>query len=94
VYQFESLVLILELSSGQMKWTLRILALVIATVCGIAFLGHICLLPLNYNFAHHRFYPGVFENGYFMDTMWLGLGFLCSGILYLYLGRKMRKNPN
>jgi hypothetical protein len=73
-----------------MKWALRIFTLVTATVCGIAFLGHICLLPLSYNFAHHRFYPGVFENGYLTDTLWLGLGFLCSGILYLYLVRCMR----
>jgi hypothetical protein len=45
---------------------------------------------LNYNYEHHRFLPFVVEEGYITDTMWLGLGFLCSVILYLSLVRKMR----
>jgi UDP-N-acetylmuramyl pentapeptide phosphotransferase/UDP-N-acetylglucosamine-1-phosphate transferase len=75
-----------------MKWTLRLLALASTTVCGIFFLTFICLLPRNYNFEHHRFLPGVTKD--FPIVIGVGLGFLCSGILYLYLVRNMRQNSN
>jgi cell division protein FtsW (lipid II flippase) len=71
-----------------MKWALRILALAITTVCGISFLGHICFLLLDYNYEHRRFPPFVKEA--IPDTIWLGLGFLCSAICYFYLVRNMR----
>jgi hypothetical protein len=73
-----------------MKWALRIIALVITTLCGIAFLFFVFGLFLNYNYEHHRFLPFVVEEGYISDTIWLGLGFLCSVILYLSRVRKMR----
>jgi len=73
-----------------MKWALRIFALVITTLCGIAFLFFVFGLFWNYNYEHHRFLPFVVEEGYITDTIWLGLGFLCSVILYLSLVRKMR----
>jgi hypothetical protein len=75
-----------------MKWTLRLLALASTTVCGIAFLMDIATLLLNYNYEHHRFPPYVVPYTYY--TIWFGLGFLCSGIVYLYVVRKMRKNSN
>jgi hypothetical protein len=77
-----------------MKWALRILALVTATVCGIAFPIFIVGLLLNYNYEHHRFLPSVVEKGYITDAIWLGLGLLCSVILYLFLVRKMRPRSN
>jgi hypothetical protein len=70
-----------------MKWALRILALAGTTVCGIAFLLDAGLLLNNYNYEHHRFLP--FAVRYIPDTIWFGLGFLCSAILYLSLVRKM-----
>jgi hypothetical protein len=71
-----------------MKWTVRILALVGTTVSGIALLIDVVTLLLNYNYAHHRFPPYIVN--YISFTIWAGLGFLCSGIVYLYLVRKMR----
>jgi len=73
-----------------MKLALRLLALIVTTVCGIAFLMDIATLLLNYNYKHHRFLPFIVEHGYITDTIWLGIGFVCSGILYLHLVRKMR----
>jgi hypothetical protein len=73
-----------------MKWTLRVLTLAGATVCGISFVGHIALLLRFYNYTRHRFYPFIVEDGYVTDTILLGLGLLCSGSLYLYLVRDMR----
>jgi len=75
-----------------MKWTVRILALVGTTVCGIAFLIDVVTLLLNYNYEHHRFPPYIVR--YISCTIWAGLGFLCSGIVYLYLVRKMRPISN
>jgi len=75
-----------------MKWTLRLLALASTTVCGIAFLMYIVTLLLNYNYEHHRFPPYVVPD--ISYTIRFGLGFLCSGIVYLYLVRKMRQNSN
>jgi hypothetical protein len=46
-----------------MKWALRIIALVITTLCGIAFLFFVFGLLLNYNYEHHRFLPFVVEEG-------------------------------
>jgi hypothetical protein len=77
-----------------MKWALRILALAIATLCGVAFLFFVFGPFLNYNYEHHRFLPFVVEEGYITDTVWLGLGFLCSVILYFSLVRKMRLHSN
>jgi hypothetical protein len=71
-----------------MKWTVRLLALASTTVCGIVFLHDIATLLLRYNYAHHRFPPYVVH--YIPETIWFGLGFLCSGILYFYLVRRMR----
>ncbi|HWY23064.1 MAG TPA: hypothetical protein VNX26_17700 [Candidatus Acidoferrum sp.] len=71
-----------------MMWTLRLLALASTTVCGVAFLIDIVTLLLNYNYEHHRFPPFVVP--YISATIWMGLCFLCSGILYLYLVRTMR----
>jgi len=75
-----------------MKWAVRILALVSATVCGIAFLIEIVTLLLNYNYEHHRFLPWVVPH--ISYAIWFGLALLCSGITYLYLVRKMRQNSN
>jgi hypothetical protein len=75
-----------------MKWTLRLLALASTAVCGMVVLTFVCLLPRNYNFEHHRFLP--FVTKYFPIMIGVGVGFLCSGILYLYLVRKMRPNSN
>jgi hypothetical protein len=75
-----------------MKWTLRLLALASTTVCGMFVLTFVCLLPRNYNFEHHRFLP--FVTKYFPIVIGACVGFLCSGILYLYLVRKMRPNSN
>ena len=75
-----------------MKWTLRLSALASTTVCGIFFLAFVCLLPRNYNFEHHRFLPSAAKD--FPIVIAVGLGFLCSGILYLYLVRNMRSNSN
>jgi hypothetical protein len=73
-----------------MKLVLRLLALIVATVCGIAFLIDIATLLLNYNYKHHRFLPFIVERSYITDTIWFGVGFVCSVILYLYSVRKMR----
>ena len=72
-----------------MKWTLRLLALASATVCGITFLIEIVTLLLTYNYKHHRFPPYVMSD--ISYAKWFGLGLLGSGILYLYLVRNMRQ---
>jgi hypothetical protein len=73
-----------------MKWLLRLLALASSTVCGIFLLTFICLLPRNYNYEHRLFLPFIKEE--IPTVICIGLGFLCSGTLYLYLVRKMRPN--
>jgi hypothetical protein len=75
-----------------MKWTIRILALVGTTVCGIVFLHDLATLLLRYNYEHHRFPPYVVH--YIPETIWFGVAFLCSVIVYLYLVRKMRHISN
>ena len=39
------------------KRSLRLLALVSTTVFSLFFVGHICFLRFDYNYAHHRFPP-------------------------------------
>jgi len=73
-----------------MKWFLRVLALASTTVCGIFVLTFVCLLPRNYNWKHHRFPPYITEDLH--TVIWVAFVFLCSGVLYLYLVRKMRPN--
>jgi hypothetical protein len=72
------------------KYSLRLLALASATVCGIFFLGHVLLLLAAYNYSHHRFAPALVKPSDFSDTILLGVGFLCSGILYRVVARSMR----
>jgi hypothetical protein len=74
-----------------MKRALRLFALAGITVCGITFLMDAVGLLLNYNYEHHRFLPFIVEHGYITNTIWAGLGLLCSVIAYLYLVRKMRR---
>jgi len=71
-----------------MKWTVRILALVSTTVCGIAFLIEIVALLVSYNYKHHRFPPWVVPH--ISYAIWFGFALLCSGTVYLL--RKMRQN--
>lgn len=72
----------------QRKCFLRLLALASTTVCGIFFLSHLLNLLFGYNYAHHRFAPGPVGPRDFTETLLLGVGLLCSGILYRVLPRK------
>jgi hypothetical protein len=72
-----------------MNWILRLLALASTTVCAIAFLIETVTLLLNYNYQHHRFPPFVVRDISYAISF--GLGLVCSGIVYLYLVRKMRR---
>ena len=74
----------------QMKWALRIVSLVAATISGIGFLASLVILLLNYNFEHHRFVPFVVEDGYVTHAMWWGLGLLGSVFIYVSVVRNMR----
>ncbi|MGC2246386.1 MAG: hypothetical protein WA609_07260 [Terriglobales bacterium] len=60
-----------------MKRFLRLLVLIGATVYGLSFLLHICSYP-------KEDIP---------SEVWAGLIFLCCGLIYLYLVRKMRPTP-
>ncbi len=75
-------------SVAQVKWFLRFLALASTAICGIFFLTFVFLLPRNYNWTAHRFPPYIKET--FPTMIAVGAGFLCSGVLYLYLVRAMR----
>jgi hypothetical protein len=74
----------------QMKHCVRLLALASTTVCGIFFLAYMLLLLVGYNYKYHRFAPGIVQRSDFTATSLLGIGFLCSGILYRVLARKVK----
>jgi hypothetical protein len=71
------------------KYSLRLLALASTTVCAIFLLGHVLKLFFGYNYKYHRFAPGLVKPSDFIATGLLGVGFLCSVILY----RKLARNP-
>lgn len=72
-----------------MKYPLRLLALASATVCGIFFLGKVIKLLFAYNYTHHRFAPALAKTSDFIGSVLLGVGFLCSMILYRIVARNM-----
>jgi hypothetical protein len=74
----------------QMKHFSRLLALASTTVCGIFFLAYILLLLVGYNYKYHRFAPGIVQRSDLAAAILLGIGFLCSGILYRALARKVK----
>lgn len=65
-----------------MMVSLRLLALISATLCGIFFFDKVITLLFAYNHAHHRFAPALVKKSDFIETILLGVGFLCSVILY------------
>lgn len=73
-----------------MKYSVRLMALACATLCGVYFLSHTLHLVFAYNYAHHRFAPALIKPGDFTETILLGLGFLCSSILYRTLAHSVR----
>jgi hypothetical protein len=85
-----------ERASGQsmglvMKYSLRLLALVSSTLCGLFFLDKIINLLFDYNYTHHRFAPALVKPSDLTDTLLLGAGFLCSVILYRIFGRNLAR---
>lgn len=62
--------------------SLRLLALISVTVCGTFFFDKIITLLLAYNYAHHRFAPALVKTSDIIETILLGIGLLCSVILY------------
>jgi hypothetical protein len=73
------------------KYSLRVLALVSTTLCGLFFLGEVIKLLSAYNYTHHRFAPALVKPTDFTDTVLLGTGFLCSVILYRIVVRSMER---
>lgn len=72
-----------------MKYSFRLLALVSSTLCGIFFFGNLINLLFAYNYTHRRFAPALVQRSDFTNTLLLGVGFLCSVILYRILVRSM-----
>jgi hypothetical protein len=66
---------------------LRLLALASTTLCGVFFLGSICVLAYVFNPAPRHFPPFITWRDS-AETVLAGLCFLCSGIAYGILARK------
>ena len=72
-----------------MKYSLRLLALISATLCGLFFLDKTINLLFDYNYTYHRFAPALAKPSAFNEITLLGFGFLCSVILYRIVVRSM-----
>jgi hypothetical protein len=73
-----------------MRRSLRIVSLVIATVCAVFFPISVWFLFSSYNYTHHRFPPYVtlFD---FIRTVIFGFGLVGSIILFRRTGRQVSK---
>jgi ABC-type thiamin/hydroxymethylpyrimidine transport system permease subunit len=73
-----------------MRPSLRIVSLVIATVCALFFPISVWFLFSSYNYSHHRFLPYVTLSD-FIRTVIFGFGLVGSIILFLRTGRQVSK---
>jgi ABC-type thiamin/hydroxymethylpyrimidine transport system permease subunit len=73
-----------------MRPSLRIVSLVIATVCAVFFPISVWFLFSSYNYSHHRFPPYVTLSD-FIRTVIFGFGLVGSIILFLRTGRQVSK---
>jgi len=77
-----------------MRYSLRLLSLASTTVCALFLFDHVLNLFFGYNYKYHRFAPALVKPSDFIVTGLLGVGFLCSAILYRKLARNRVSGSN
>jgi uncharacterized membrane protein HdeD (DUF308 family) len=79
-------------ASTKGRYFLRLLALASTTICGVYFLASVFVLVAAYNHTERHF-PLFITKKDFAQTIVVGVGFVCSGIVYIVLARKTKTNP-